>query len=164
MTPGFGAAPCLSFLCTLSYNRTRGTISSMLRPLSTFRGFGTSSLFLSFRSLLQGLRGACAVIIRLSFVHLVIKFNLIFWMLAFLYLSILGGIGASNDIIQELVLLLAKRRSQGLHKRGLCPFFFFFTSDKNEQDLFIYLWKTLGNRKLFPCVSIKRLFQMTHSP
>ena len=100
----------------------------MLRPLSTFRGFGTSSLFVSFGSLLQGLRGACAVSIQLSFVHLVINLNLIFWMLAFLYLSILGGIGASNDVIQKLVLLLAKGRSQGLHKRGLRPFFFCFVN------------------------------------
>ena len=131
----------------------------MLRLLSsTFRGFGASSLFVSFGSLLQGLRGACAVSIRLSFVHLVINFNLIFWMLAFLYLSILGGIGTSNDVIQELVLLLTKGRSQGLCKRGYVLFsFFLLTSDENEQDLIIYVWKTLGNRKLFLSVFIKKI-------
>ena len=79
-------------------------------------------------------------------------------MLAFLYLSILGGIGASNDVIQELVLLLTKGRSQGLCKRGYVLFsFFLLTSDENEQDLIIYVWKTLGNRKLFLSVFIKKI-------
>ena len=77
-------------------------------------GFGTSLLFASFLGLLWGAECTHGISLLFGLVHFVVKFNFISLINVPLHLPGLGRVGAGDDVIQELVLLLVKERGENL--------------------------------------------------
>lgn len=122
------------------------------------RDFSTFIFFVSFIGLIKGTSWTNTISTLFCFVQFIIKFDFIFLVVAFLYLSILGRISASNDIIQELVLLLVKERSKKAYVIIIKKVYvFIFMSVENYQELVISL-EVLDSRKLLFFVFIKRTF------
>lgn len=92
----------------------------MFWPLGATGGGGSFRLLVFFLGLIWGTKWMHTVSILFCFVHLIVKFNFIFLFGVFLYLSILGRIGASNDVIEELVLLLGKETGKKFRKESRC--------------------------------------------
>lgn len=92
----------------------------MFWPLGATGGGGSFSLPVVVLGLIWGTEWMHTVSVLFGFVHLIVKFNFIFLFGVFLYLSILGRIGASNDVVEELVLLLEKERGKKFRKESRC--------------------------------------------
>lgn len=92
----------------------------MFWPPGATGGGGGFRLLVFFLGLIWGTRWMHKISTLFCFVHFIVKFNFIFLFGVFLYLSILGRIGASNDIIEELVLLLGKEIGKEFRKESRC--------------------------------------------
>lgn len=104
----------------LGHRWARGAIGRMFWPLGAAGGFGVFLLFASFRHLLGATGWTHTISLLFGRVHFIIKLEFVFPTGILLDLSVLDGIGAGNDIVQELVLLLAKERARGSVKKGPC--------------------------------------------
>jgi hypothetical protein len=83
-----------------------------LSTIGRLRGSHPSAVFLGF---IQRTIWTDTVSILLASIHFIMKFNFVL-AVCFLDLSILGGIDAGDDVIEELVLLLVKESSMNLHR------------------------------------------------
>lgn len=121
---GFESLALCLFLWTLSGSWTCRAIGRVFWPLWTASGFRNFCLFGSFLGLIWGTGQTDTISILLCFVHFIIKCNFIFLVAVSLYLSILGRIGAGNNVIEELILLLDKESSQELHEDSWQSYFY----------------------------------------
>lgn len=97
---------------TWSQSWARGTVGRRFRPLRAARRLGALILSASFGGSVRGCKGTETVGVLLGLVRLIVRFNCIVLFGGFLHVSILGRIGARQDIVQELVLLLGKEASK----------------------------------------------------
>lgn len=84
--------------------------------LSTVGGLRSAHSSAAFLGFIQSTSRMDTVSILLDFTHFVMKFNFVL-AAGFLHLSILGRIGAGDDIIEKLVLLLVEKKAS---KMFLC--------------------------------------------
>lgn len=112
----FGAARSAPLLCALGQRWAVGAVGRVVRPRGAAAGLGVVLLFAVCLDLLGGADRTHAISLRFGFVCFVIELDFVFSVGVLLYLSVLGRIGAGNDVIQELVLLLVKGRRKKFGK------------------------------------------------
>lgn len=89
----------------------------MFQLLSTAGGLRSSHSSAAFLGFIQSTTRMDTVSILLDFTHFVMKFNFVL-AAGFPHLSILGRIGAGDDIIKKLVLLLMKKSIKNVLMSG----------------------------------------------